>query len=233
VLDPYWAVLTDPKRKHGGWDPDSFFATGEAEVGSTLDIARGLGLPAAHQRALDFGCGLGRLTRALAGRFEKVLGLDISAELVAHARCLNADVPSCEFRAVEGGALSELEGASVDLVYSSIVLQHQPSHALIRTHVAEFMRLVRPGGLVVFQLPTAIPLRHRLQPRRRLYAGLRQVGLSPTFLYRRLRLDPMRMTAMSSERVAASVATAGGRVACTVPDPFAASFPSATYFVTR
>ena len=60
--DPMWAILTDPARKGGRWTADEFFATGVTEIGAVMAAARALGLPARRRRALDFGCGLGRLT---------------------------------------------------------------------------------------------------------------------------------------------------------------------------
>jgi SAM-dependent methyltransferase len=231
TVDPYWAVLTDPVRKHGGWDKDSFFATGESDIQAMLTTAAELGLPLGRGRALDFGCGPGRLTRALAARFDQVVGIDISAPLVTEARRLNADLRNCEFRVSGREDLSDFGDGSLDLVCSTIVLQHQPSHRVIRRYVAEFLRVVPPGGLVVFQLPTRIPLRNRIQPRRRLYSLLRALGLSPELLYRRLQLDPMRMTAMSGRRVTAAVERSGGRVLVAKPDQYSGAFPSATYFV--
>ena len=63
-LDPYWAICTTPGKRFGGWDTDEFFATGEREIGAVLAEAEPLGVPGARGEALDFGCGLGRLTRA-------------------------------------------------------------------------------------------------------------------------------------------------------------------------
>jgi hypothetical protein len=42
-------------------------------------------------------------------------------------------------------------------VFSSIVLQHVPDRPAIERYVAEFCRVVRPGGLVMFQLPGHLP----------------------------------------------------------------------------
>lgn len=38
-LDPYWAILSDPDRRQGGWKLADFLATGEAELADALAIA--------------------------------------------------------------------------------------------------------------------------------------------------------------------------------------------------
>jgi hypothetical protein len=53
----------------------------------------------------------------------------------------------------------------------------------------------------VVQLPGRIPLRHRIQPRRRIYALLRRLGVSPVVLLGRLRLSPIRMTGIGQRDV--------------------------------
>jgi SAM-dependent methyltransferase len=195
-VDPLWAVLTVPGRKGGGWDEAAFFATGEAEVAAVFERADGLGRPARRERALDFGSGVGRLTRALGTRFDAVVGIDISAEMIEHARRLNEDYPACEFRINMTSDLSQLESSSFDFVYSSIVLQHLPSAAAIERYLAELIRVARPDGLVVFGLPNHVPFPYSLQPRRRLYALLRGLGVSEQWMLRRTPLTPMRMTPM-------------------------------------
>src|SRR5215207_11660461 len=90
-LDPYWAILSDRSRRFGRWDLDEFFASGIAEVTQVLRTGRRHGLPAKRRDALDFGCGAGRLTRALAAEFENCLGLDISQQMIDEARRVNAD----------------------------------------------------------------------------------------------------------------------------------------------
>ena len=68
-LDPLWAILSRPDRRGGGWSLDAFFATGDDEVESVL--ARREAQPDRFGVALDFGCGVGRLARALSTRFER------------------------------------------------------------------------------------------------------------------------------------------------------------------
>ena len=195
-VDAMWAVLTAPDRKGGRWDVGEFLATGEAEVEHVVAPAQSLGRPARRDRALDFGCGVGRLTRALGTRFGHALGLDVAEGMVERARALNADVPACEFLVNDARDLALLEDDSLDLVYSSIVLQHLPSVADIARYVGEFLRVTRPDGIVVFGIPRHIPFPWSLQPRRRVYALLRRLGVSEQWMLRRTPLTPMRMTVL-------------------------------------
>jgi hypothetical protein len=123
----------------------------------------------------------------------------------------------------------------VDLVYSSLVLQHLPDVAAIEGAIAGLVRLVRPSGLLSFQLPTAVPrasLKERIAIRTRTYAALRRVGIPGPFLYSRLRLRPaMRMTAMPVDEVARHLETLGFVVLETTFETFATGdVRSATYF---
>ena len=88
TVDPLWAVLSAKGKRNGGWELDEFFATGEAEVAQMLARAAELGRPGRNDSALDFGCGVGRLTRALAVHFDNTLGVDASAQMIEQARRL-------------------------------------------------------------------------------------------------------------------------------------------------
>jgi SAM-dependent methyltransferase len=209
ALDPYWAVLSDPRRQFGGWDRDEFFASGVGAVDAILRQGREYGRPGRRRHALDFGCGVGRLTCALASHFDRCLGLDISEQMVTEARRVAAKLDNCVF------ATSELAGQqanSFDLVMCCIVLQHIPSASVKHRYIAEFVRVLAPGGLLAFQLPSWIPLRHRLQLKPRLYGLLRGIGAPAETLYRRLRLNPMRMTFLRRSDVLATIERAGGRL---------------------
>ena len=236
-LDPYWAILTRPGLRFGGWDRDEFFATGATEIDVVMRRAAELGHPQGRERALDFGCGLGRLTRPLAGRFDECVGVDISEGMVRGARELNADVPGATFMVNPADDLRLFDDASFDLVYSVIVLQHVPDRGAIESYVAEFCRVLRPGGLAIFQLPSHIPKIFRLQWRRRLYVGLRRLGLRAAFLYRRLHLLPIAMSAISEADIVALVTSRGARVleveTAAASGLLNAGLKSTTYYVTR
>ncbi len=211
-VDALWAVLTRPGRKGGRWDVDEFFATGEAEIAHVLSVADSLGRPARRERALDFGCGVGRLTRALGSRFAEAIGVDISAAMIDQARRLNEGFAACEFRVNAASDLGQLETESFDFVCSSIALQHIPSVPEIEQYVLEFLRVAKPDGLIVFGIPYHIPSLWSFQPRRRAYALLRRVGVSERWMLRRTPLTPMRMTTMLEVDVRRVLDQAGATV---------------------
>jgi SAM-dependent methyltransferase len=209
--DAMWAVLTSPEEKRGAWNADRFFATGEAEIAEVLAVADCL-RPLERGRALDFGCGLGRLTRALGTRYREAVGVDISEAMVAQARQLNEAFPQCEFVVNDTPDLDRFESDSFDFVYSNIVLQHLPSVAEIERYVVEFLRIARPDALVVFGIPAHVAFPYSLQPRRRLYGILRRLGVSEGWMLRRTPLTPMRMTVVSEADVRTLLAACGATV---------------------
>jgi SAM-dependent methyltransferase len=229
--DLYWSILSDPDRRFSEWDADAFLASGRQEIAGALQRAASFGLPRAHGRALDFGCGAGRLTRALAERFDEAVGVDISERMIEEARHING--PAATFVVNVTPDLRLFADASLDLVYSSNVLQHIADTAAIRSYLGEFVRVLRPGGLLTFQLPSHIPLRHRLQPRRRVYHALRALRLPRRWLFRTLRLQPIAMIALRELEVGAAIAQAGGRVLAVDSASVAGSVLSSTYYVTK
>lgn len=151
--DPLWAILTNEESEGGGWDLDAFFASGEAEISSVMAEIDSLGLAFERGRALDFGCGVGRLTRALGARFGEAHGVDIAPTMLDLARRLNAEHPNLVFHLNQQPDLGLFPSDHFDFVYSRIVLQHMaPEYA--KHYIDEFVRVVRPGGVVAFQIPS-------------------------------------------------------------------------------
>ena len=150
--DAMWAVLTGPLATARDWDEHAFFATGVAEIDSVLDRVRLAGVIPRFHRALDFGCGPGRLTQALAAQFESADGVDISSAMIDRARAFNRLGDRCRYHLNETDRLAAFADATFDFVYSVITLQHmEPQYS--RRYIQEFFRVLRPGGVVVFQLP--------------------------------------------------------------------------------
>lgn len=233
-LDPLWSILTCSETKFNRWDKDEFFRTGEEEVQSLIEKAGHLGLPHSRGQALDFGCGVGRLTRALAKHFEHCCGVDISEKMIAMARELNASFPNCRFLFNDRPDLSTFPSDSFDLVYTARVLQHLPSRSRIKSCIRELFRVVRPESLLVFQLPSYIDLRRRLQPRRRLYQTLKRLGGNRATLYQRMGLSPMRMTFIREKDVISLLNGIGAKVLKVEPDSLAGPIiESRTYYATK
>src|SRR4051812_43424570 len=202
-----------------------------------MNRAAQLGHPRERRRALDFGCGLGRVTRALADRFEECVGVDISENMIRHAQELNRNIEGVSFVVNRTSDLSVFADGSFDLVYASIVLQHVPERRAIESYIAEFCRVLCPGGLAVFQLPSHIPAIFRLQWRRRLYLGLRRLGFGAPFLYRRLRLLPIAMSYLPEDETVRLLQSAAARVldveTRSATGLLNAGLKSSTYYATR
>jgi SAM-dependent methyltransferase len=198
--DPMWAVLTDRGKSGNRWSAEDFLSTGVVEITGVLARLAELGLDVGRERALDFGCGAGRLSHGLAvAGFGEVLGADISPTMLDKAREIVPD-EACRFVPVTGGDLAAVETGSVDLVYSCRVLQHMPP-ALAHGYVREFWRIARPGAVVVFQMPT----QPSPSPAGRVLSAL------PASLARALRRG-MEMHGTPEEDVRALAASAGARV---------------------
>ena len=131
----------DSQAGYASWaasydDPDNgLFALDEPVINTILDM-----LPVGD--ALDAACGTGRLALLLAERGHRVAGVDSSPEMLEVAR---RKLPGAEFHLGELGQLP-VPDASVDLVTCALALTHVPDLAPV---MAEFARVVRPGGHVV------------------------------------------------------------------------------------
>jgi SAM-dependent methyltransferase len=207
TLDPLWAILGEPEKRFGKWQLEEFFRTGEEEIARLMEQSQKLKLPQNRRRAIDFGCGVGRLTRALSECFPECHGVDISSSMVETASRLS---PRCQFR--QGSNLESFPAGYADFIYSTLVLQHQPDPENAARIIQDMMRVLAPGGLLVFQMPQYMPWRNRLQLRRRAYRMLRGLGLPHTFLYQRLNLNPIRMIALPQIEIEKIVGGEGGKV---------------------
>lgn len=154
--DPYYGVLSDQKFSRENLDVhrDEFFATGVEIIGRRLRIAKDqLGLEH-HRRALDFGCGVGRLALALGPHFDEVTGLDISPAMIAEAeRNARAAGQSNVRFALSDETLSAATGA-FDFVHTYIVLQHIPVKRGLRL-ADQLLDRVAPGGVASLHVSVA------------------------------------------------------------------------------
>jgi SAM-dependent methyltransferase len=153
--DPYFAVLTEGDKQGNRWALEEFFSTGVAEVEGDLARVRACGAALPPGEALDFGCGAGRLTQALAPHFSRVTGVDISGEMIALAR-EHCRLPNVSFVRNRGAGLGAFANGSFGFVYSRITLQHiAPRYT--RRYLREFVRVLAPGGVLSVQVPESVP----------------------------------------------------------------------------
>jgi 2-polyprenyl-3-methyl-5-hydroxy-6-metoxy-1,4-benzoquinol methylase len=153
ATDPLWAILSVPEYKGNRWNVEEFFRSGQTAVADLLGRIGGqLDLPLRHHRALDFGCGVGRLTQALAEHFDEVHGVDIAPSMIEGAQLANRAGRRCVYHLNARDDLAIFDDGHFDFVLSEIVLQHmQPEYAL--RYVGELVRVLSPGGLLIFQVP--------------------------------------------------------------------------------
>ena len=118
-----------------------------------LDHAEALGISVHWDRALDFGCGIGRLTQAMAAHFRRCDGVDIARSMIDAANRYNRYADTCRYHLNTSGDLALFADGTFTFVFTVLVLQHmEPARA--KRYVREFMRVLAPGGLLVFQLPS-------------------------------------------------------------------------------
>ncbi|MDQ8180890.1 methyltransferase domain-containing protein [Pelagicoccus sp. SDUM812005] len=180
--DPLWTVLSAKDKKGGKWDPEEFYQSGEDCIRGLQERLQGIGIPMTGHSALDFGCGVGRLTFPLSRRFDLAIGIDISASMLEAARQNAHRGRHCKFILNTEKHLDCLDSQSLDFAYSDIVFQHiAPRYS--KPYFREIARALKPGGTFVFQLPSHLihgsPLGKRLN-----YAAkalLQTFGLGPAY----------------------------------------------------
>ena len=232
-LDPLWAILSDPQKKFGRWDRAEFFTTGDQEAGRVLGMCGSHGISVSYGKLLDFGCGVGRMTRAFSHHFKSCVGIDASEKMIGLAREFNSGHPRCEFISSDAGVLPFAE-KSFDFVFTVLVLQHLPRRRMILEYIAEFLRVANDNATIVFQLPNEVPLRRRIQLRRRLWPLLQSLGIQPSSMFRKLGLAPILMNGVSRQEIERFVPTQGGRVqAVERYDPAEGHYHSYYYFVSK
>jgi SAM-dependent methyltransferase len=155
---------------------------------------------------VEVGCGPGRMTGALAARFDRVVAVDVSPGMIARAR-EEVTAPNVEFRAVSGERLDGVADASADVAVCYLVLQHLPSRRLVHSYVGELARSLRPRGEAFVQLPV---LHGGLVPR--LWRGLR----TPAARISKPELRGVRLTRREVDR---AIAAAGLTVVATDVGP--------------
>jgi SAM-dependent methyltransferase len=147
---PFYGVLANEQYLADRITPDAikeFYESGRRDIDHVVTVLRGLnGGQFAPRSAIDFGCGVGRLSLAMAQRCDRVVGVDVAEGMLKVGRdeAKQRKVKNVEFR-------DTLPAGSVDWVNSLIVFQHIPP---ARGHeiLAELVDRLAPGGFFSVQL---------------------------------------------------------------------------------
>lgn len=207
--DALWSILTDDQKKGGKWSSDSFFDSGKREVEAILEWIQLEGISIDKKStALDFGCGAGRLSRALLNHFQKVTGVDASPTMVQIGNKANTDYSNqLQFVVNQSSDLSQFKSGSFSMVFTTIVLQHIPYPQSLK-FIKEFIRILEPSGLAVFQIPTEdrrqLSTWQKLKSALRIRERLALLGIGKGF--------HMDMHTISSNEIEEAIKDEGGNV---------------------
>jgi SAM-dependent methyltransferase len=154
--DPFYGVASWPGRQRGGanpWTDEDFYALGQSDWADFR--RRWVNYGVDFGSVVDVGCGAGRLTKYMAANFERVVGVDVSNDMLEVARS-HISEPNVELRLGDGVALP-VDTATVDGAFSCHVFQHFDSLALARANFSEMARILKPGGTMMVHLPVVMP----------------------------------------------------------------------------
>lgn len=133
-------------------DDAEFFATATEVInGLEWELRR---VPLSQRgdwRALEIGCGPGRLMRPMSRHFVEIHGVDVSDEMIALAGEKLRDIPNAHPHATDGSSLAQFADESFEFIYSYAVFQHIPSRDVVFEYLRETHRVLKTGGLVRFQ----------------------------------------------------------------------------------
>jgi ubiquinone/menaquinone biosynthesis C-methylase UbiE len=238
-VDPLWSILTHDSKKDNKWALTDFFRTGQEEIDQLFNDLKKINLQPSGQ-ALDFGCGVGRLTQALAKYFSQVDGVDIAPSMIEQANKLNQFPEKIHYHVNSQPNLELFSDNSFDLVFTVITLQHiYPSYT--KNYLKEFLRILKPGGILIFQLPSHkninwpnLSLTQKVQ---KTLGNLSPLWLKDSYYWIKSRLHHqpyLRMYNLPQKQVEDLINKNGGRIIQTTPDDRAGNdWISIQYIVTK
>ena len=148
--DPYFGVITNPKFRRDNLSAEAkaeFFESGRHHIEHFFQVIRHHVDPAFHpRRAMDFGCGVGRISIPLAAKVAEVVAVDVSPSMLQEAQRNALEMGINNMACVPSDDdLSHVSG-EFDFIHSSIVFQHIPP-TRGRAIFSELLRRLAPNGV--------------------------------------------------------------------------------------
>lgn len=152
-IDPLWATFSDPCKKGNKWQIEEYFATGVREIQAVMEYVKSVRTDVLNRKALDFGCGVGRLSQAFTNYFDEVHGVDIAPSMIELAEKYNRYGDKCRYYLNETDDLKLFSNDSFDFIYTNITFLHmEPKYSI--AYIKEFLRILSLNGLLIFRLPS-------------------------------------------------------------------------------
>jgi ubiquinone/menaquinone biosynthesis C-methylase UbiE len=191
--------FVDNRRRYKSPDVERFWDADEA----VQHMLHGLGVELRpNDIVLEIGCGIGRITRALAAHAREVIAIDISDEMLSRARALNPRISNVRWMLGDGRTLAGVEDASVDACVSIVTLQHVPDPSITMGYVRELGRVLRSNGWAALQVSNDPEVHRASAPlawRAKALLGLAPKGQRhPAWLGSYVELDALQRTADQS-----------------------------------
>jgi len=158
--DPFWSVLTDEHYRADQIDAEAraaFYASGAEHAGLVDVYCARSGIKIPRGVCVELGSGVGRITKHLATRFDKVIAIDISEGNLRESRAMaeQEGIANIEHRLLSSP--DELKSlAPFDFMYSSMVLQHNPP-PIQKYQLDAMLKNLRPEGAFLFQTQCFYP----------------------------------------------------------------------------
>lgn len=135
------------------WDVSEFLESGRKDYERLVSaVFDRIGFAPGGKTMLELGCGAGRMTQAFAARFDRVIALDVSGEMLDRARKIAQGVQNVRWIQANGVDLEGVDSNSVDFAFSYLVLQHLPDEKTVSVYIRELLRILKESGICLFQV---------------------------------------------------------------------------------
>ena len=148
--DPFYFVRSIKNQSKG-----DFWQSGYFDRDSILEkdsVQKILGKNFENTSALEIGCGVGRILIPMSEKFHKVVGVDISNEMIKIGKQKTKKQPNCEFLVSNGKDLIDLPSSFFNFCYSFIVFQHIPDKEIVKNYIKDVHRVLKPNSCFCFQV---------------------------------------------------------------------------------